>query len=218
MRTFLLALLAMSIAVTLNAQFDNKAIVLGGQASYRNSKSNASNFTDKYASSSVTIAAGKAIRSNAVVGIRLGYAPIKNTNESNSNITSKLTGDRTEAGVFYRSYRTQASRLYFFGEFSATWIGSEQVEKSSSPAQHIVTKTNAGSLGVTPGLAYQLFKRLQVEVSLQDLIGLQYSVSKISNKNVAGGSTTQKQLVFGSNFGLANNSLAGVGIGFRFIF
>jgi hypothetical protein len=77
-------------------------------------------------------------------------------------------------------------------------------------------KRRGASIGVSPGLSYQLFKKLQVELTIPSLISMSYFTSKYEDKQLPGTITKEKTFSISSNL-FGNSTLGNLGLGFRFL-
>lgn len=218
-KTFALLLLTTGSLAGM-AQIKKGAVLLGGQLGFNNSTSdvtfsppNPPNTTQnqKNKGGNFNIAIGKAVAENAVIGLNAGYSGGKNENTSGVNsFTSKY--NQYNAGVFYRQYRKLANRFYFFGEGGIGYFTSKQTDTNTPAINNVTRKSTGGQMYLTPGIAYQIGKKLQLELLIPNIVSANYSVNKTTS---TGSNTKQDQFNINTNLnGLALNS---AGIGFRFV-
>src|SRR6185312_3053069 len=173
----LLSLVILFFAVvTVNAQITEGRYFLGGSIGFSTSNSKNSQSADGQGNSLYTnIQLGKVIKDNTVAGVLLSYGY---ANNGLSNVIStKVT--RYGAGGFYRKYKTIAKDFYFFGEAEALYNYSKNRQGILQVGNHgTITTNNAGSLSFTPGLSYFIFRRIQMELLMQNIISISYTTSK----------------------------------------
>src|SRR5262249_28894178 len=157
---------------------------------------------------SISLSLGKAIKENTVVGFNVGYYGSKSTNlpYGIDTTTNKLNG--YNAGIFYRKYKALVKDFYFFGQANAIYSNSKsKSDYKVYPANNTKSILNTGALSVTPGLAYKIFKKTFIELSLANLVSLQYTHE---NKTQNTGYTTKTNVVSLSTAFSTNNSLGNV--------
>lgn len=217
MKTLTLTAAFAAFALTAAAQIKKDAVLLGGQVSVYNSKSNTNTAPPNTTNYNVflNLSAGKAIKENTVVGLYGGYGQGKNENIYANNSSSKLTSTNSAAGVFYRKYKNLGKNFYFFGEVNAGYRSLKQ--ESENKVVNTITTTSytetGGELGLTPGLSYQLFKKMQLEVLMPSFAGVRYMATKNSGSNTA----VQKGNSFQFNTSLNGGLFNGLAVGFRFV-
>lgn len=188
-----------------DAQIKKGSILLGGGISY--SSTTMDNSTNPKINNTIVIfSAGKAISVNSVLGINLSYnhSLTSNIYDSSSNRTK---GNTYTAGIFYRKYKTLGKKFYLFGQvatnFSYTKYSYNFPTYTGNPAE-----IYGADLSLTPGLAYQLLSKFQLEVTLPSLAGFSY-------ETVKGVNTRQK--IFNAYANLPSFSLNNLIFGFRVI-
>jgi hypothetical protein len=213
-KTFLLSALISLFSLTLSAQIKKGSVLLGGQISAYHSKTHPSVIQSEQELNTVNfnISVGKAIKDNAVLGVYGTYAHAKSDNfyNGNSNYNSKL--DIYKLGVFYRNYKKLAKDFYFFGELGTGYMGSKQIDNNVQGNNPIRYTSTGAELYLTPGIAYRVFKKLQLELVIPQIAGMQYEV----RKTTAQGSVF-KQDMFQFNTNLNSSLLNNLGLGFRFV-
>lgn len=212
-KIYLLSALVM-LTIASYAQIQKNAVLLGGQLSYSNNKSDFENLKQKSWNAVAGLSLGKAIRENTVVGFNLNYAPAKQTYQGTNGDSLITSTNRYSVGVFYRKYKNLGKDFYFFAEGNAAFIYNVSENSKSSAIDYKYTQTG-GSLALTPGFAYQVCKKLQFEVSVPSLVSLQYMHSKNKTSDVA---YNGKSNNFSVNSSLSNiGTLEWLGIGFRLV-
>jgi len=204
------------LSFTANAQVKKESILLGGQLFYSNTKDERGSSTQRNSVASILLSAGKAIKDNKVIGITAGFTPERRKNLDNAPDIYDFNGNNYQLGVFYREYKTLGKGFYVFGEADASYSASNQTQLYQAAANNSKIKQRGVSIRVEPGLSYQLFRKMQVELSIPNVIGLGYS----ARKEYSGPNLTERlksrQFSFSSN--LSNSYQLGyLAIGFRFI-
>lgn len=195
-----------------NAQINDGRYLLGGSISYthQNDAQN-SNYKNSYFYSNIQF--GKVLKDNTVAGIILSYG----NGNSDNNISNKAS--KYGAGVFYRKYKSVAKGFYLFGEADALYSYTKNTQGNfqigNNGTRYI---SNLGSLSFTPGLSYSIFKRVQIELIMQDLVSLSYGVSKNEATNI-GSSTisSAKSNNFSASINVNSSLVNNFGIGFKFL-
>lgn len=197
-------------AITTNAQINEGRYLLGGSFGFNIAKDQPSTGA-KNEALYTNIQFGKVIKDNTVAGVILSYG------YTNNNFTYKT--DQYGAGVFYRKYKPLAKDFYFFGEADAAYNYSMNRQGNlqvGSPATKYTS--NAGTLSFIPGISYLVCKRMQMELSMQNLVSLSYGVLKSEATNTATTTiSTAKSNNFSANVNLNSNFLNNFGIGFKFL-
>jgi hypothetical protein len=216
-KTFvLLLLIGTTAAVT--AQIKKGAILLGGQLGFNNSSGDYTSNTppntpqnQKSRGANFGIAIGSAIKDNVVVGINAGYGSYKN--ENTVGITSfTSTTNQYNFGVFYRQYKSLGRNFYFLGEAGIGYNGSKQTDKNTPVVNDVTRKSSGVQLYLSPGVAYQVSKKLQLEILVPNIVSAGYSKNKTTSQV---NNSTQDNFYINTNLnGPPLNNLA---VGFRFI-
>ncbi len=216
MMKYCIAILLLSISNLSNAQIKRNSILLGGQLSYFNDRNQSENSTQNYESGRIGISIGKAIKENSVVGINFTYTPNKQENMHSGLDSFTTKSNRYEIGGFYREYKNIGKEFYFFGQVDGAYITGNQKEDYTGNSKDVTITQNGGFASLTIGLSYNIFKKMQVELSIPNLISMQYLVSNSDSENPQVPDADRKQFSFSSN--LTNSSILGyLGVGFRFI-
>jgi Outer membrane protein beta-barrel domain len=216
-KTFaLLVFIAGSIAGT--AQIKKGAVLLGGQLGFNNSTSDYNSTVppntpqnQKSKGANFGIAIGTAIKDNVVVGINAGYGSSNNENTVGiSSFTS--TSKQYNLGVFYRQYKSLGRNFYFLGEAGIGYTGSKQTDKNTPVVNDVTRKSSGMQLYLSPGVAYQVSKKLQLEILVPNIVSAGYSKNKTTSQV---NNSTQDN--FGINTNLNGSPLNSLAVGFRFI-
>ena len=216
MRKYYFFILLFTISFTASAQIKRQSILLGGQLFYYNDKNQVENLTQKSESGTIGISVGKAFKENSVVGFNFSFSPIKQTNYLNGNDTVGLNYNRFDVGAFFREYKKLAKDLYFFAQVDAAYITAKQTEDYKIAAGDVKASQKGGLISLTPGISYQVFKKMQLELTIPNILSMQYLVTKIDSQNPQVKNSKREQLLFYSNLN-NNTSLSWLGVGFRFV-
>ena len=178
----------------LHAQIENGKVQIGGAFNFVHQKLGA----DAYTSTNINVSPsiGTFYKTNRLVGAFLSYGYNEYPVAVNSAFVKEIM--RTYGvGIFFRQYKPVAQRLYLFFDESGgfTYLN----ETNSLPPSNLYTV----SVSVQPGLAYDITRNLQLEMSLNNLLNVYYS----------GGQGTS---TFGLSSSLRGNLLNSTGLGFRF--
>lgn len=201
-------------AIVTNAQILKGARLVGGQVNFRRTESQdpQNGSTNSYGVLGLSI--GKAYKENKVWGVNLSYSNsiTRFANPSASNY--KVTKPGYSIGVFTRTYKKLGGQLYLFTqpELSASLYNEIDRTNNSSTAR---LRSRNIDLGLTPGLAFAVTPRIQLELSIPTIAGVGYGYSE--TKNSINGSVI-KSSSFSFNSNLSNlTSLGALSVGFRVI-
>jgi hypothetical protein len=216
MSKFLFTCLVTFIAISADAQISKNSVLFGGDLGFGTGKSsNSNNYEQKSNTGSITLSLGKAIKENTVVGFNVGYYGSKTTNLPYGYDTATNKTNGYNVGVFYRKYKTIAKDFYLFGQANAIYSNyTTKYDYKVYPTNNYKTIQNSGAVSITPGIAYKIFKKTFIELSLNNLVSLQYTHE---NRTQNTGYTTKSNSVSLSTAFSNNNTLGNVGLGFRFI-
>ena len=217
MRKILSVLLVLLTFSTISkAQISKGSVLLGGQISYSRYKTTGQLYQDQNASNAIfNISAGKAIKENTILGINLSYSPY--TTDNYYGITYaplNFSSFTYTVGIFYRKYQKLGSEFYFFMEAGIAYIGSKEKGNDKNSGNEILIGTGSGGqLTGMPGIAYKVSKKFLVELTIPNIINIQYS----SNSTTVGGVTSKNEQTTITT-SLNSTPLNAVGIGFRVLF
>lgn len=206
------------VTLVSSAQINSGKILLGGSISYYKNKNTQpaqpflpySNY--EYLYSNIQI--GKFIKQNTAVGTILSYGYSSNFTLGNSD--NKI--NQYSAGVFYRKYKSLISNFYFFGEGDALYSYSKNKQVYNQASTNITnTISNGASISFIPGISYNVWKKMQVELIMQNILSIGYSHVKTeyTYTNPTASSSNEGN-IFSINTNLNSNLLANFGIGFKF--
>ena len=210
MKKHLLLFLAFSTGLAATAQIKKGAVLLGGQIYYSRATSTNAAFP-RYQigrSGGVSISAGKALKENAVWGLNLSYNPFSYFNAQGTStggvIYVPTKEKRYSAGVFYRKYKQLFKDVYFFTNGGLSYQGYYEKESLGAFPKPVYTESG-GQLDLTPGVSYNLFRKVQVEVLIPSIFYVRYA------------HTSSQQNHFSIGTGLSNTPFGSLGVGFHFI-
>jgi hypothetical protein len=210
MRKHLLCAIAFTfISILCNAQISKGSILLGGNFSLSNRKTENSvtpNYFEKNQNFSITPSVGIALSQNTIVGTGLLY---KHSSAKSSG--SEQKSNNYGISVFARQYFSLGKSFYLFGEGSLGYIMGKQQFKQNNTVQ-ADSKSKNINLIFYPGIAYALNKRFQLEAGLSNLLFIGYDVS---HSKSAGYPDTYTTKIF--NVGTSLSGAAQLTVGFRFI-
>ena len=199
------------------AQIKSNKTLIGTELSYYSYKlTNQDSSFQKQKQTAIEFTLGKAIAENKVLGIILGY--FQNFTSVSQNYDTIITNNPPyEFGLFYREYKTLAKDLYFYSEIDGIYIKENDERNYSAAIPENTSKIRYVSLSLRSGIAYQLYKKVQLELSLPNLLNLQYQHTK--NINPSNPSANSKEDILFLSSALNNYSALGnIGVGFRVIF
>ncbi len=217
MKKITLAFVSLLLIQVAHAQVSKGSLFTGGSVNVNsttidNSFGSTTN-TSKTSGWSVSPQIGTAIQQNKIIGVQLFAGG--NSSENTSNNVSKGTNNNYGVGIFYRQYFPIASKWMLFGQ--AAVLGNFGNGESSSQGIKTDKSSSWGiGLGITPGIAYQAGKKVWLEASLSNLLGINYSSQKTDNLSQSGSVTsTSKRKDFSAN---ANwNGFNNINLGIRWI-
>ena len=209
-------LLLFFVFVTCHAQIKKGSVLLGGQLSYSNG-SYQFGYQPGHSSrnASIGVSAGKAIRENNFVGLDVNYISSKETSYYSGGDSVRSKGYYSTIGAFVRSYKKLANNFYIFCQATGGVTIGNQTQLYKSPNGEIKIKNRGTYASLTPGVAYQVFKKMQVEVTIPGIVSLQYMVTRQNSINPQLENAEFNQFAFSTN--LNNTNLGLLGVGFRFV-
>jgi hypothetical protein len=211
-----LSVLLLIICCAPNAQIKKSSILLGGELFYYNEKNKVENLNQKAEAGTIGISLGKAFKENYAAGINLGLSPFKQTNYLTGSDTVTIRYNRFDIGAFYREYKKLAEDFYFFGQIDGAFIMANQKEDYKISPGDVKATQRGGFISLTPGITYQVFKKMQLELTIPNILSVQYLVTKFDSENPQVRNSKREQFMFYSNLN-SNTSLGWLGVGFRFI-
>jgi hypothetical protein len=115
-------------------------------------------------------------------------------------------------GVFNRQYKKLAKDLYFFAESGAAYNNLKEVYTDSYSIKVGTLKQWGAQLNLTPGISYRIYKKLHLEITIPNIVLIQYFKTTESPKTA---NVTTKSFTYYSS--LNGNALSSLGVGFHFI-
>ncbi|MDE3212562.1 MAG: hypothetical protein KGM98_04950 [Bacteroidota bacterium] len=208
-------LISFGIFFYADGQIHTNSILLGGQISYYSTHINYSGYPPDQKSTSAVfdISAGIALKENNVYGVNLTFSPSNNANSYNGINYVSTKANQYGLGVFDRKYRKLARDFYFFAEMGGQYLYSKQTTTDTSGVKLETARQSGGRIYVTPGLSYRILNKLYLEITIPDILNLQYTITK--NETPAYNSK-QSQFLFNSSLN-SNGGLGFLGVGFHLI-
>lgn len=198
------------------AQIKKGSTLLGGQLNYFHEKNKIDDYLEKTASGAIGLSVGRAYKENAMVGFSISFYPIKMSNTINFSDTINTTFKQLGVGVYFRQYKKIAKDFYFFGQAEGSFLTANQTQEFTIAAANITSTRNQISIAVTPGISYRIFRKLYTEISMPNIMGIQYAVTKSNSQVPQLRSYRRNQLGIYSNLN-TNTALGSLGVGFRLI-
>lgn len=220
MRTKILLLFAIFIWAVpeSNAQINTGRYLTGGGFNMHNAKYSEPYPAPKVESLNTNIQFGKVIRENTIAGLILSYGYSNyyySTDAPDSNFSKS---NQYNAGVFYRKYKSLLRGFYFFGEADAAYFHRKNKQYFQSVGQGSRSVTNGVLASFNPGISYAVWKRMQIELLIPDIIMLSYSHVKTDyNTTTPPSAPNKKGNIFSVNTNLNSNLLSSFAIGFKFL-
>ncbi len=209
----LVALLFVFSVLNSSAQIAKGSILLGGSVGFSSSDSNSNIQSNKNGGFNVSI--GKAYKENTIYAFNLSY----NLNSTDYPINGTIIGTGNSKntnfsiGGFLRQYHSLSKDLYFFTDAGGNIPFYNQTTTNTYPnSTDITTAKQIGiQLYLTPGISYNLFKKLQLELSLPNFLSASYL-----HKSFDGQPYSENLLIFYSSIG--GSALSNLGVGFHLVF
>jgi hypothetical protein len=209
----LLFVLMSSIA---DAQVKKGEIVLGGHLGYSDQSQaqlTSPPVTTKSTLLDINPSIGKAIRDNLVLGIDIAYMHGTDGQTPAGTGASSQTENGFTAGVFIRRYKPIGAGFSLFGqaEVSGNYSHSNYVAPSSNL---VLNRYNSYgfALGITPGIAYALSRRWQIETSLPNFLSVTYDHNKTTQQYDNSPASSVDGHSFGISSSLTGNDEFTVGV------
>ncbi len=181
-KIFYLFIVFIFASLVSSAQISRGSVLLGGDLSFGSQKGNttSTNLND-YSSSNFIFAPsiGKAIKDNLVLGGMLTYGHQQNSNDQGGGNNSKSTGDTYGLGVFLRKYFPLGKGFSFFTEAQ---LAGYMIENKTDGT--LTGKTENLTFAFSPGVAYGISRRVQLELGLPEFFSATYSHNKSLNAGI----------------------------------
>ena len=209
MRTKILLTVVIFIAAiySSNAQINIDRYLIGGSINYYNT----TNPTTVGFYSNLQI--GKVIKDNSVIGLTGSYS----SNNYNYTVASPNKTRSYTSGIFYRKYTSLAKKFYFFGELDASYSYSRNIQQNYNGGQYYNSKSSGVAVSFIPGISYNVWKRLQMELSIPSLASLSYSHISTIDSSLPSSVSPQKRDSYAVGINLNSNIISNFAIGFKFL-
>lgn len=209
-------LLLFFVSVTGHTQMKKGTVLLGGQLSYYKRDYKYDNQPGQnLRTATIGISAGKAFKENNFVGLEINYTSFKETSSYNGSDSVRTKGNLATIGTFIRTYKKLANNFYIFFQANGGVTTGNQIYSYKSPTGEIKATQRGVYVSLTPGVAYQVIKKMQVEITIPGIINMQYIVTKQNSRDPQVKNSKYKIFKFNSN--LSNTNLSWLGVGFRFV-
>jgi type V secretory pathway adhesin AidA len=194
------------LAFSSHAQIKTGRYLLGGSGNYYNT----SNPTQVSFYTNVQV--GKVLNNNTVIGLTGTYS----SNNFNSSYTSPPKTRLYYAGFFYRKYKPILNKFYFFGEVNASYSYSKYILEYYNNNQGLKSKSSGVNLSFIPGISYNVWKRMQMELTLPSLANISYTRTTTIDSSLPPSVSPQKRNTYTAGINLNSNILSNFAIGFKF--
>lgn len=217
-KALLFSLAAVCATFSASAQINKGSTYVGGNLGFYSSKTNYEQPITDGKTSVVNLlpSVGFAYKDNRVWGVYLNYSHNEsNVGTNDVNATSNLYG----IGTFLRQYKPIGKGFFVFAQENLAFSYTD--DKAIQSASYVTeTKSYQVSLGLTPGVAYDVSKKFQLELTLNNIFSAGYSHAR--QTEALTGSSPYATVYHQNNFNLSGNlgQLAQVGdiaIGARFV-
>jgi hypothetical protein len=209
-RYILIACTLISFVTISHAQIKKGSVLLGGSIGVFNNTITTETTESEINSIILHPSIGVAIRDNWVVGLQAGLSRNWMKNE---NIQQQHESNFFSTGLYVRNYLPLGKKFYLYGQSDLSYLQSKfNITISSDEMRRSDMK--GVSFTLTPGLTYAVNKRFHLEASLNQLIAISYTNTKMEHTTLAGKKLEEhKSFAFQSNFSSTNP----LSIGFRFL-
>ena len=214
MKRITLALSCLIFIQLANAQVLKGSLFTGGSANITSTTVNYSAGQEVKSNIwSISPQLGIGIQQNKVLGIQLFAGA--NSYEGSNGMTSKSSGKYYGGGFFYRQYFPVHNKWMLFGQANVS--ASFGNGKSSNEGIKTDRNTSWGiGLGVTPGIGFQISKKVWLEASMANLLGINYNCQKSDILDPSGTVTsTSTRKDFSAIASV--NGFSGINLGIRWI-
>jgi hypothetical protein len=186
------------------AQITKGSLLLGGNISFSSqneAQPQGSAYTPQSSVFFISPTIGKAIKDNLVAGFGLNWQHAQSNEDDGLGGIAKVTTDIFGLGFFLREYTPLSTRFSFFVQEG---LGGNF---DTGAAQDTTTFTQYGvTLSLNPGIAYKASRKVQLEITFQDLFSFDYQHDKT-------GSYTSNSF----SGGVSTPNLQNVSLGFKFL-
>ena len=216
----LLVLLLALMSTSTEAQIRKNTILLGAGGYFYNDKNTIEGYDYKYAGGDYSVSLGTAFKENAIAGVNIHYRPVRQKDYLHGQDTVNVNYDWVEVGGFLREYRRIAKDFYFFCQADAGVVVAKYMADYSYAADDVNFSQWGASISLTPGISYQAFRKMQIEITIPNALNLQYVMTKYDTENPQYKNLKRQQVLL--NAPLIGNVNGGsvvvgfFGFGFRF--
>jgi hypothetical protein len=151
MKKFQLAFLLLLFAGSAYAQFEDTKFVVGGAVDYN------SGLFPSASSIGITPTLAKTIKSNALLGLAVGYST---TTFKNDGSNSKQIVNSLDAGIYYQQFYGLAEKVFF------NWQALAGMSFSNVDANSSTSESKNYNLRVVPGFSWKVIEKLMLSASL----------------------------------------------------
>ena len=212
----LFSLFALTCVLASQAQINKGSLLLGGSIGYNKGKSKTWQQDLKIKTIIFSPAIGVAVKENLVVGARFDYLKQTQNSKYDASYSTKLDIDTKNygGGIFIRRYVPVINRLYVFGEGTASYTALRETSTQTSTYNKSVAKTKGYTTGLsfTPGVAFGVSKKFQIEGGFNSLFNVSYLKSKTTYNY---SNQPENQELFSA--GISHDDQSMFYVGFRFI-
>ncbi|HJV21018.1 MAG TPA: hypothetical protein VJ552_14125 [Sediminibacterium sp.] len=212
-KSSLLLFTVLLFALKSTAQFETGQRIFSGGINFNNynNQTNLNNSTSKNAQTSFSLDAslGKFVRPNVARGFSINYGHNYQKSDPSSY---KMNYNSVGLGIFSTHYRSFGKNFFGFLRFNLN--GSYQF---GNTVQSGVDQKNRGyefSAGLTPGISYQISKRILLNGTLNNIASLNFNHRRTTYSNSG---EVNKINQIGLYSSLSNGSLGAIGLGFSLL-
>jgi hypothetical protein len=209
-KIFYLTIVFISASLITNAQIKQGQSLLGGDISFfslTTKQPAGNNYMTGETSFSLSPSFGKAIKDNLILGFDLTYFYTQSKNVDNVGYQSTSKTNGYGFGIFLREYKPLGKG---FSVFTQERLGGSY--ETNYDAGVLDGRTLNVNLGLSPGVAYAICRRVQIEASFQNVIAVNFAHDK---DGVDPDISTNHSISIGTN--LSGNALSSLVLGFRFL-
>ncbi|MDR6341469.1 hypothetical protein HNQ91_004542 [Filimonas zeae] len=207
-KTLLLSAVALCTALAASAQISKGSSYLGGNAGFRMSTTRPDN-GDKTTLTlfNLSPSMGFAYKENRVWGLLLSYG-----NSTSKTGNDKYSSNSYGIGAFLRQYQPLGKGCYLFAQESLVFYYNNGKSNSANSSKDNTYNTG---LSLSPGFAYDISKKFQLELLLNGLLYANYGHNKVEQS----GGVIREASNLSAGSSLSNLSqVNAINIGARFAF
>jgi hypothetical protein len=218
-KIILLVSLFMSLGAI--AQIKKGAILIGGAISGGTNKSNATQLSQSNEQKSNSInfspGIGYAFKKNVITGVKLSLGKSKYESINANITTSKNEFTAYGGGFFVRNYLPVFGKFQVFAETDLGYANSKQTITNGMGINEQKQESNTNIIGLnfSPGMAFAVSKKFQVELYLGNILGVNYNQS--TAKIFSGSTITGESSSSGVGYSLNASTFNNLSVGFRIL-